>query len=391
MDKIKDYYRILQVDRFAETEVIQAAYKRLAKKYHPDVNPSPDATRVMKELNEAFEVLGDPQKRSSYDSQLRRKSNDLSGGGRRYQKDRDTVTEEFPDPIESITNYLPPDLGIELARRGEVVVQRSGQSSDNRCLCSQCEYVWTSKKRDSVPARCPRCRSDQWNKYRVLQCRHCKARFISGNYATAPYDLFPNCPHCRASNWHAEKEAQMEALRRREEARRRAEQAEARKRWLEAEVRREQELIQLAARIQRVSVPIKPITIVVFSITFILVASGVLKLCVSIYSLTGYLLIILAVLLLSAFVVINFFFESREKRTSEIIVRRLDKLVAEDKIIHDERIRIEQYIKELENFESREKSAPAIIARRLDKLAADRKITPQERIQVEQYIRLVAQ
>jgi hypothetical protein len=174
-------------------------------------------------------------------------------------------------------------------------------------------------------------------------------------------------------------------LKRREEARRRAEQAEARKRWLEAEVRREQELIQLASRIQRVSVPIKPIAIVVFSITFILVASGALELLIR-YSLTGCLLIILAVLLLSAFVVTVFFFESREKTASEIIVSRLDRLVAHGKITPDERIRIEQYVKELEPFESREKSASIIIARRLDKLAADRKITSQERIQVGQYI-----
>ncbi|MBI5054814.1 MAG: DnaJ domain-containing protein, partial [Chloroflexi bacterium] len=49
----KDYYEILQVSPNAELEVIEAAYKRLARKYHPDYNESPDAVQRMQELNEA--------------------------------------------------------------------------------------------------------------------------------------------------------------------------------------------------------------------------------------------------------------------------------------------------------------------------------------------------
>jgi len=47
----KDFYKILQVDPAAETEVIAAAYKRLAQKYHPDINQSANATRRMQEIN----------------------------------------------------------------------------------------------------------------------------------------------------------------------------------------------------------------------------------------------------------------------------------------------------------------------------------------------------
>ena len=47
--------------------MIRGAYRRLAKQFHPDVNPSPDADRIFKELNEAYEVLGDPEKRAQYD------------------------------------------------------------------------------------------------------------------------------------------------------------------------------------------------------------------------------------------------------------------------------------------------------------------------------------
>ena len=67
-----DYYAILQVDPRAEPEVIQAAYRRLAAKRHPDVNPSPEAMERMKLLNAAYEVLSDPVKRREHDmSRLR--------------------------------------------------------------------------------------------------------------------------------------------------------------------------------------------------------------------------------------------------------------------------------------------------------------------------------
>jgi curved DNA-binding protein CbpA/GGDEF domain-containing protein len=62
----EDFYCLLQVHPEAETEIIQTAYKRLCKKYHPDVNPSPLATERMKQINAAFEILGDERRRKAY-------------------------------------------------------------------------------------------------------------------------------------------------------------------------------------------------------------------------------------------------------------------------------------------------------------------------------------
>ena len=62
-----DYYTVLQVDPRAEPEVIQAAYRRLAAKYHPDVDTSPEATERMKLMNTAYAVLSDPVKRREFD------------------------------------------------------------------------------------------------------------------------------------------------------------------------------------------------------------------------------------------------------------------------------------------------------------------------------------
>lgn len=63
----KDYYEILGVSRTASIDEIKKAYKKLAKKYHPDLNKSPDATEKFKEINEAASVLGDVKKREAYD------------------------------------------------------------------------------------------------------------------------------------------------------------------------------------------------------------------------------------------------------------------------------------------------------------------------------------
>jgi len=64
--EFKDYYQILGVDRKADDKTIKSAYRKLARKYHPDVNKGQDAR--FKEINEAYEVLSDPEKRRRYDT-----------------------------------------------------------------------------------------------------------------------------------------------------------------------------------------------------------------------------------------------------------------------------------------------------------------------------------
>ncbi|QEU46714.1 molecular chaperone DnaJ [Schleiferilactobacillus harbinensis] len=63
----RDYYEVLGVSRDASDDDIKHAYRELSKKWHPDVNKAPDAEQKFKEINEAYEVLSDPQKRAQYD------------------------------------------------------------------------------------------------------------------------------------------------------------------------------------------------------------------------------------------------------------------------------------------------------------------------------------
>lgn len=82
---IMDYYRILGVPEQADEEQIKQAYRREAKKYHPDLNPDdPAAEARFKEIVEAYETLGDSVKRKAYD----RKQEAAAGAGKACRKSR---------------------------------------------------------------------------------------------------------------------------------------------------------------------------------------------------------------------------------------------------------------------------------------------------------------
>jgi curved DNA-binding protein len=65
--EFKDYYKTLGIERGAAADEIKKAFRRLARKYHPDVSKEADAERRMQEINEAYAALSDPEKRAAYD------------------------------------------------------------------------------------------------------------------------------------------------------------------------------------------------------------------------------------------------------------------------------------------------------------------------------------
>ncbi|MFR2368298.1 MAG: DnaJ domain-containing protein, partial [Anaerobutyricum sp.] len=68
MAEKRDYYEVLGVDKNASETEIKRAYRKVAKKYHPDMNPGDkEAEEKFKEAAEAYEVLSDPEKKSKYD------------------------------------------------------------------------------------------------------------------------------------------------------------------------------------------------------------------------------------------------------------------------------------------------------------------------------------
>ncbi len=91
----RDYYEILGLQRSASEDEIKAAFRKLARQYHPDVNKEADAEEKFKEINEAYGVLSDPQKRSQYDRYGRAGLGDLGGMP-------DFATMDFGDIFEEI-------------------------------------------------------------------------------------------------------------------------------------------------------------------------------------------------------------------------------------------------------------------------------------------------
>jgi curved DNA-binding protein CbpA len=83
MPDVFDPYKVLQVDSEAEDEVIQAAYRRLARKYHPDLAATPEAAARMSAINAAWELIGDPAARAAFD-----RSRTTTPGARQRGDDR---------------------------------------------------------------------------------------------------------------------------------------------------------------------------------------------------------------------------------------------------------------------------------------------------------------
>ncbi|WP_447881215.1 curved DNA-binding protein [Serratia fonticola] len=98
--EIKDYYAILEVKPSDDIKAIKTAYRRLARKYHPDVSTEPDAETRFKEVAEAYEVLKDSERRAEYDQmRLHRNEPDF---GRQTRREEYGGAEDFSDIFSSM-------------------------------------------------------------------------------------------------------------------------------------------------------------------------------------------------------------------------------------------------------------------------------------------------
>lgn len=111
MGSVKDYYEILGVDRSADEQTIKKAYRKLAKKYHPDTNKgNAQAEAKFKEATEAYAVLSDPEKRKEYD-QFGHEN--LDGNYREYHFEE----EDFDEILKNIFGGNFSDFGRQTSRK----------------------------------------------------------------------------------------------------------------------------------------------------------------------------------------------------------------------------------------------------------------------------------
>src|ERR1044071_3325072 len=91
----RDYYEILGVGRNANNDEINAAFRKLARQYHPDVNKEDGAEEKFKEINEAYGVLSDSEKRTRYDRFGKEGLGNMGGGFHDYTVDFSDIFEEL--------------------------------------------------------------------------------------------------------------------------------------------------------------------------------------------------------------------------------------------------------------------------------------------------------
>ncbi len=143
MNKFTDYYKVLQVHYEADSKMIESAYKCLCKQYHPDINTAADAADRMKELNEAYAVLSDPDARREYHKEWYRitsKPGSAMMSEEDYRRElatsvldsffRDMVTENWDAAYSKLTEVDHRNVPVSDFREWKVAVAKLHKLAD---------------------------------------------------------------------------------------------------------------------------------------------------------------------------------------------------------------------------------------------------------------------
>ncbi len=159
MSAKRDYYEVLGVSREATPEDIKRARRRLARQYHPDVNKDPDAETRIKEINEAYEVLSDPDRRAAYDRFGH--AGPQAGFGGFGDFGFEDIFETFFGGMRSGSARRGPARGADLRYDLTIEFEEAVFGCDKEIIvprheaCSQCQG--SGAEPGTQPIRCPQC------------------------------------------------------------------------------------------------------------------------------------------------------------------------------------------------------------------------------------------
>jgi molecular chaperone DnaJ len=184
----KDYYEILGVSRTASQEEIKQAYRKLARKYHPDVNRNDaNAEERFKEINEAYEVLSDAQRRQRYDVYGHEGPSSSGGGGFSPDFGFGDLVDFFFGGRTHPGDRMAGEEGADLRYDLEITLEEAFSGVTKRITvqrlrtCGACSG--TGAKPGTGVEVCPTCRG-------AGQIRHHQATFL-GSFSTVQ-----TCPRC---------------------------------------------------------------------------------------------------------------------------------------------------------------------------------------------------
>ena len=188
----KDYYEILGVGREASKEEIKKSYKRLAKKYHPDINKDSDATEKFKEINEAAAVLGNDEKRQKYDQFGTADFSDMGGQGFNFGDFASGFG--FDDLFET---FFGGNFGGS-RRRGPEVSRGSNLRFDMDITLE--EAASGTKKMVVIPKQepCPKCNGMGGTD--IKKCPECHGEGAIKQAQRTPFGIFSTTRTCRTCN-----------------------------------------------------------------------------------------------------------------------------------------------------------------------------------------------
>jgi molecular chaperone DnaJ len=173
---MKDYYKILGVERNASKDEIKRAYKRLAKKYHPDLNPQnkKEAEKKFKEISEAYEVLMDDEKRSLYDQYGEEGLRGVFKGG--FDWSHFTHFSDIEDIFKDFFNFEFDFDPFGFFRQRQRERERRGRDIETEVVITLQEAFTGCKKDVSLK--------------HAVRCDRCKG---SGAYSSSDIESCPTC------------------------------------------------------------------------------------------------------------------------------------------------------------------------------------------------------